>query len=188
MRAGIRAVDAGLLVQRSLPAGDARPHRVIAAGKAAGAMAIAAQETLGPLTVSGVVIAPSLVEVPGPFSAIVGQHPQPGEGSERGGREALALCRGALAHERILVLLSGGASSLMAVPAAGITLADKRHATAMLLRGGADIAALNTVRKHLSSIKGGRLAASSKAPCVALVGLGCRWRRRERDCLGADRR
>jgi hydroxypyruvate reductase len=71
--------------------------------------------------------------------------------------------------DRLLVLLSGGASSLMAVPAPGITLEEKRQATAVLLRSGADIYALNTVRKHMSAIKGGRLAAAAAAECRSLV-------------------
>ena len=60
------------------------------------------------------------------------------------------------------MLLSGGASALMAVPADGITLDDKRATTERLLRAGADIHALNTVRKHLSAIKGGWLAAARR--------------------------
>ena len=62
------------------------------------------------------------------------------------------------------MLLSGGASALMAVPADGITLDDKRATTDRLLKAGADIHALNTVRKHLSAIKGGWLAARRSAP------------------------
>jgi glycerate-2-kinase len=62
-----------------------------------------------------------------------------------------------------VILISGGASSLLAVPADGLELEDKRLATRVLLRAGADIYALNTVRKHLSQIKGGRLAAASSA-------------------------
>src|SRR5207342_2780668 len=70
---------------------------------------------------------------------------------------------------RLLVLLSGGASALMAVPADGITVEDKRATTERLMRAGADIHALNTVRKHLSAIKGGRLAARAGGACDALV-------------------
>ena len=73
------------------------------------------------------------------------------------------------ADERLLVLLSGGASALMAVPAEGITLEDKRATTERLLRAGADIHALNTVRKHLSAIKGGWLAARAGGMCDTLV-------------------
>jgi glycerate 2-kinase len=142
---------------------------VIAAGKAAASMALAARDVLDVHVVAGLVIAPSAVEIGDPFRVIRGEHPQPWEGSEQGGRAALALARDAARAEHLLVLLSGGASSLMAAPAQGITLADKRQATAVLLRAGADITALNTVRKHLSAVKGGWLAASSKARCFTLV-------------------
>src|SRR5213075_439836 len=85
--------------------------------------------------------------------------------SERGGREALALVSSLQRDETLLVLLSGGASALMAVPADGLTLADKQATTQQLLRAGADIHALNTVRKHLSGIKGGWLAAKAAGAC-----------------------
>jgi hydroxypyruvate reductase len=70
---------------------------------------------------------------------------------------------------QLLVLLSGGASALMAVPADGVSLEDKRASTELLLRGGADIHALNTVRKHLSAIKGGWLAAGANVPVLTLA-------------------
>jgi glycerate 2-kinase len=100
---------------------------------------------------------------------IVGGHPIPTVESERGGRRALEIAGSLRADERLLVLVSGGASALMAVPADGITLEDKRATTDRLLRAGADIHALNTVRKHLSSIKGGWLAARAGGSCDALV-------------------
>jgi hydroxypyruvate reductase len=68
-----------------------------------------------------------------------------------------------------VVLLSGGASALMAVPAGDLTLEDKRTAVNALLKGGADITALNTIRKHLSAVKGGRLAAAASGPTVCLA-------------------
>src|SRR5262249_55028013 len=106
---------------------------------------------------SGLIVTPE-AESFGTFEAIAGGHPVPDEGSERGGRKALAIAESLEPGETLLVLLSGGASALMAVPADGLTLADKRRTTSQLLRGGADIYALNTVRKHLSAIKGGWLA------------------------------
>jgi hydroxypyruvate reductase len=100
-----------------------------------------------------------------PFPMIVGGHPAPSAGSERGGREALQLAASLETGETLVVLLSGGASALMAVPAEGLSLADKQATTAQLLRAGADIHALNTVRKHLSGIKGGWLAAKAAGAC-----------------------
>ena len=103
------------------------------------------------------------------FPMIAGGHPTPTAESERAGREALKLAASIAPDETLLVLLSGGASALMAVPADGITLADKQATTQQLLRAGADIHALNTVRKHLSGIKGGWLAAKTAGRCRGLA-------------------
>jgi glycerate 2-kinase len=99
------------------------------------------------------------------FDSLAGGHPIPTPGSEAAGRCALAIAAGTASGETLLVLLSGGASALMAVPASGVTLEDKRRTTERLLRAGTDIHALNTVRKHLSAIKGGQLAASAGGGC-----------------------
>lgn len=99
----------------------------------------------------------------------VAGHPVPDENSERAGRRALELAGHLGADETLLVLLSGGASALMAVPADGLILDDKRQTTDRLLRAGADIYALNTVRKHLSAIKGGWLAARANSACITLI-------------------
>jgi hydroxypyruvate reductase len=98
-----------------------------------------------------------------------GGHPTPNAGSEQAGRQALALAASVGADGLLLVLLSGGASAAMAVPAPGISLADKRRTTELLLAGGADIQALNIVRKHLSAVKGGWLAACTPGRCRALA-------------------
>jgi hydroxypyruvate reductase len=143
--------------------------RVVAAGKAAPAMAAAAARRFGSRVRSGLVVASTPSAVPDGFELIVGGHPIPTAESERGGRRALAVAGSLEADERLLVLLSGGASALMAVPADGITLEDKRATTERLLRAGADIHALNTVRKHLSAIKGGWLAARAGGMCDTLV-------------------
>jgi hydroxypyruvate reductase len=146
---------------------------VIAAGKAAVPMAIAAQRLLGDRIRRGLIVGvrPSDTRsVEGlPFPMIVGGHPMPTSESERGGREALQLAASLQAGETLLVLLSGGASALMAVPADGLALADKQATTEQLLRAGADIHALNTVRKHLSGIKGGWLAAKAAGACRTLA-------------------
>jgi hydroxypyruvate reductase len=136
-------------------------------------MATAARARFGDRILRGLVIFadPSPVQDadPPPFERIAGAHPVPTEASEAAGRRALAFAQSLGPDDDLLILLSGGASALMAVPADGITLEDKRRTTALLLRGGADIHALNTVRKHLSAIKGGRLAAATRAACRALV-------------------
>jgi hydroxypyruvate reductase len=118
---------------------------------------------------AGLIVAPNPVDGPPGFESIIGGHPVPTVDSERAGRAALALADAVGPDGILLVLLSGGASALMAAPAGGVTLDDKRATTDRLLRGGADIYALNTVRKHLSAIKGGHLAARVRGTCVALV-------------------
>jgi glycerate 2-kinase len=117
---------------------------------------------------AGLVVAPTPSAF-GNFESIAGGHPVPDEGSERAGRRALAVAESLRPDEALLVLLSGGASALMAVPADGVSLDDKRRTTTLLLRAGADIHALNTVRKHLSAIKGGWLASRATAPLRTYV-------------------
>jgi len=139
---------------------------VIAVGKAAAGM------TRGALDVvrRGLVIAPARVDgLPPSFESAVGGHPSPNAGSEEAGRKSLALAEALTADDTLLVLLSGGASALMVAPADGITLDEKRATTDRLMREGADIHALNTVRKHLSQIKGGQLAARTRAATIALA-------------------
>jgi len=146
---------------------------MIAAGKAAPAMAGAALSRLTSPIRRGLVVGAE--ESPISFSEasrlpfFVGGHPLPTPASEEAGRRALAVAEAVSADETLLVLLSGGASALMAVPAEGVTLDEKRLTTNLLLRAGADIYALNTVRKHLSAIKGGWLAARTKGNCRTLV-------------------
>jgi hydroxypyruvate reductase len=96
-------------------------------------------------------------------------HPVPDERSVAAASAAVELAGRAAADDLLVVLLSGGASSLMALPAAGITLADKQQAVRALLEAGADITELNTVRKHLSGIKGGRLAAACAGTTLTLA-------------------
>ena len=103
--------------------------------------------------------------LPSSFEVVAGGHPVPTPGSEQAGQRALAIAGALRADETLVVLLSGGASALMAVPAADVTLDDKRATTDSLLRAGADIRALNTVRKHLSAIKGGWLAVRAPGSC-----------------------
>jgi hydroxypyruvate reductase len=96
-------------------------------------------------------------------------HPVPDEAGEQASREILADVRSLGEDDLLLALLSGGGSSLLSLPAPGVTMAQLKALTHQLLRSGADIQEINTVRKHLSAIAGGRLAAASRAPVVALI-------------------
>ena len=135
-------------------------------------MARAARELFGDRIRGGVVVGVSPVRDArecGDLPFVVGGHPTPTADSERGGRLAVHFAESLAPGETLLVLLSGGASAIMAVPADGVTLEDKQATTRQLLRAGADIHALNTVRKHLSAIKGGWLAARASGPCRAFA-------------------
>ena len=130
---------------------------VLAFGKAAFAMTRSAVECLGPIDVRGVVVGPDDTGVEG-FEFIRGGHPVPDAGSERGGRRLLEWARECGRDDLALVLISGGGSALAVAPTAPLGLDDLVATNRALLRCGATIGELNTVRKHLSDFKGGRLA------------------------------
>jgi len=143
---------------------------VIAVGKAAGPMLNAFAITVGrPLrAIEGIgPVRPD--SLPAGAEWHDSGHPIPDSRSVNAARRALAIAAATAVDDLLVVLLSGGASALMALPADGITLEDKQQTVRHLLRGGATIDELNTVRKHLSGIKGGRLAAATGAPVVTLV-------------------
>lgn len=140
-------------------------------------MAAGAMRAIGDRVASGLMIGPtdpaaSFLDPRLRF--IRGDHPVPSHGSEWAGRAALELLSESSTRPHgqsgiALVLLSGGASALMAVPAAGLTLEDKQKTTEALLREGVPIGELNAVRKHLSAVKGGWLAVASSLPVVTLA-------------------
>jgi hydroxypyruvate reductase len=141
---------------------------LIAVGKAAAPMAAAfLRSHPGPIGATLVASSHASVPLSASFEWYRAGHPIPDDVSERAGRRALELA--ASINGPLVVLLSGGASSLLAVPRPGVTLEDKRRVTRQLLAAGADINALNTVRKHLSAIKGGRLAATARGPTIAFA-------------------
>ncbi len=139
---------------------------VVGAGKAGAAMAVAAGEhylASGDTgRISGVVVTRHGFALPPVLIGIdEAGHPVPDEASVRAARAALELARNASAHDLVLCLLSGGASALWSAPVAGIALAAKQALTRDLLRAGARISEINCVRRHISAIKGGRLAAAA---------------------------
>ena len=96
-------------------------------------------------------------------------HPVPDRSGQRAAARLCAMAAELGRRDLLIVLLSGGASSLLPAPVAGVTLADKQRTTEKLLRCGATIREINTVRKHLSRIKGGRLAELTEATIVTLI-------------------
>ncbi len=107
--------------------------------------------------------------LPSSVEWIESSHPFPDERSEAAGHRALAIAESVHSGETLVILLSGGASALMASPVEGISLADKIATTRLMMASGADIHALNTVRRHLSKVKGGRLAAACVGMTITLA-------------------
>jgi glycerate 2-kinase len=163
-------------VQRALPAHNMAPYLptppdrgrtlVLGAGKAGGAMA-AALDALWPpgAPLSGLVVTrydhvpPAYRARPGRIRVVEAAHPVPDEAGRRAAEEIVALTRGLTAHDLVLCLISGGGSALLSLPVDGVSLDEKRALNKALLECGAAIDEMNCVRKHVSAIKGGRLAA-----------------------------
>ena len=170
IRAALAAVDAGVLVRATL----ADPAVVAALTRAAAVDVVAAGKGAGPM------LAAFLEATPRPVRRAIGMaaqpapplpagvrwhqtvHPVPDERSVSAARDVMETAKAAAEDDLLVLLLSGGASSIMALPAGDITLADKQQTSTLLLSLGAEIHDLNTVRKHLSGIKGGQLAAAHR--------------------------
>lgn len=139
---------------------------VLGAGKAGGAMA-AAVDALWPATapLAGLVVTrydhvpPAYKARPGRIEVVEASHPVPDVAGQQAAQRMVELVRGLTANDLVLCLVSGGGSALLTMPAPGLTLADKQTVNKALLASGAAIDEMNCVRKHLSAIKGGRLAA-----------------------------
>ena len=151
---------------------------VVGAGKAAIPMARAVSDVLRGRVESAFVVT-AVAGKAGPKSgpdfgatcieATVAGHPIPDRRGLRAAQRILETALSLGSEDLLIVLLSGGASSLLPLPDEGLTLADKQRVTRMLLRSGATIAELNAVRKHLSAIKGGGLAAATRAQVLTLI-------------------
>ncbi len=182
LAAGLAAADPADAVRRSLrvdggsiSAGgrtfEAESVSVVAAGKAAGAMARAAVEVLGE-KVSGGILVTKDDHDPGPevLETVFSSHPEPDERGVEAARRVQELAESLGEDDLLLALVSGGASALLADPEPPIELADLKELTSDLLKSGADIGEINTVRKHVSVLKGGGLVRlASPAPTVALL-------------------
>ncbi len=173
-----RASDAGACVRRCARSLEGVPKRaaVIAVGKAAAAMYAGWRDAVDEPARQFIVVpegaaGPEVGLHTLPVKAMRGEHPLPGEKSLAAARslaEFVAQCKASADIDGFVVLLSGGASSLLAWPIEGIEIAGLRALTLRLMRSGADIRQLNTVRKHLERLKGGRLA-ELMAPKPVLV-------------------
>src|SRR5882757_2146501 len=168
--AAVDAADPMLTVPPHLPAPPSGRTLVIGAGKASAQMARAVEASWQrPLL--GLVVTRYGHKVPTAQIEIVeAAHPVPDEAGRDAAARMLRLVHGLGPDDLVLCLISGGGSALLALPADGLTLADKQQVSRSLLKSGATISEMNTVRKHLSAIKGGRLgAACAPARLVTLM-------------------
>lgn len=178
-RAALRAVDPYLVTRDRLTEGDrltiggavietTRGIRLLAVGKGAHGMAKAVVSTLGDRLEAGLIIADHHRPPPHPLLRVmVGDHPYPGRSSLAAGRAALRLVGEGRSDELLLVLVSGGGSSLMEVPARGITFEDLQKVGRTLVTGGVPITEMNILRRHLSAVKNGGVIEASRARSAA---------------------
>ena len=168
--AAVDAVSPARCLPPHVPPPGAVRTLVVGAGKASAAMAQVVERKLNG-AVGGLVVTRYGHGAPTRSIEVVeAAHPVPDGAGAEAARRVLALVEGLGPDDLVLCLLSGGGSALLACPAAGITLADKQATTGALLRSGATITEMNCVRKHLSGIKGGRLAiAAAPARVVTLM-------------------
>jgi len=168
--AAVAAALPNVRIPAHLPAPPKGKTIVIGAGKASAAMAKAVEDAWpGPL--SGLVVTRYGHAVPCERIEVVeASHPIPDESGQRAARRMLEMVRGLGPDDLVLSLISGGGSALLSLPGPGLSFQDKQAVNAALLRSGAPIGEMNIVRKHLSAIKGGRLAAAAfPARVVTLV-------------------
>jgi hydroxypyruvate reductase len=187
--AAVAAASPALCVPPNLPRPGPGRNIVIGAGKAAAAMAAAVESSWDGADYEGVVVTRYGHAVPTrKIRVLQAAHPVPDAASETAAREILTAVVGLRPEDQVVALISGGASSLLALPAAGLTLQDKILVNQALLASGAPIGTMNRIRTALSAIKGGRLAAAcAPAKLVtlaisdvpgddpALIGSGPTW-------------
>jgi glycerate 2-kinase len=170
-RAAVAAADPLQILPPQLPQPPRGRTFVAAAGKAAASMALAVERHWPrEAALSGLAITRYAHGLPTERIRVVeAGHPVPDAAGEAGAREMLEGVRALGPDDLLLCLVSGGGSSLLSLPAAGVPIEALKAMTRALLRSGAPIQEMNTVRKHLSAIQGGRLAAACRAPVLALI-------------------
>jgi len=169
------AAIAAALPDKSLPGYLPKPPKgrtiVIGCGKAAASMAKAVEDHW-PGELSGLVVTRYEHRVPTRRIEVVeAAHPVPDLAGREAAERILGMVKGLSADDLVLFLASGGGSALLSMPAPGLTLADKQAINKALLRSGANITEMNCVRKHLSAVKGGRLAAACAPAKVVTLAI-----------------
>jgi glycerate 2-kinase len=174
----VAAVHPAACLPRFLPAPPAGRIFLLAAGKAAGAMTEVAEHHyfddlgLAETRLEGIAVTRHGYGRPTRKVALIeAGHPVPDAAGLGAAEKMLALADRASARDLVLVLMSGGASAALIAPAPGVTLAEKQAMTRALLKSGATIGEINTLRKHLSAIKGGRLAARAQPAQVVTLAI-----------------
>ncbi|SDG53023.1 glycerate kinase type-2 family protein [Pelagibacterium luteolum] len=167
------ALDAALPDEKFDAILPARPKGrtiVLGAGKASARMARAFEDAWGEPLEGLIVTRYGHAVETRHVKVVEAAHPVPDEAGLKATREIVEMARGAGPNDLVVVLISGGASSLLTMPANGISLADKQNITRQLLRSGAPIGAMNAVRKAFSAVKGGKLAlAAAPAKVVTYI-------------------
>jgi glycerate 2-kinase len=169
--AALRAADPLHIVPLHLPPPPRGRTVIVGAGKAAASMARAVEEHWpADKPLSGLIVTRYGHGLPlSRIEGVEASHPVPDDAGEKAARRILELAAGLGEDDLLLVLVSGGGSALLSLPADGVSMADLKAVTRELLACGAPIEDINTVRKHLSRIQGGRLAAATRARVVALI-------------------
>lgn len=167
----VKAADPAQIVPQYLPQPPRGRTFVVGAGKASAAMAAAVERTWpASAPLEGIVVTRYGHGLPTDAIQIVeAGHPIPDENGEQAARKILAAVQALTTEDLLLCLFSGGGSSLLPLPANGVSLQDLQTVTQLLLRSGASIQEINIVRKHLSAIQGGKLAAACRAPILSLI-------------------
>ena len=169
--AALSAADPGKVVPRHLPKPPRGRTLVVGAGKAAASMALAVEQNWpAKAPLEGLVITRYQHGLlTNRINVIEAAHPVPDENGELAAQEILKRVKTLTPNDLLLVLLSGGGSALLSLPVEGIGMDELKATTRELLKSGAPIQDMNTVRKHLSAIQGGQLAAAARAPVLALI-------------------
>lgn len=170
--AAVAAADPRTMLADYLPSRPKGRCVVVGAGKAAGSMAAAVEAAWPDVDLSGVVVAPYGYGLDCPRIKVrEAAHPVPDASSVLAAEEILAAVQGLGPDDLVLALISGGGSAVMCLPAPGLTLEDKRITNRLLLNSGLDIRTMNAVRRRLSAIKGGKLAAAAGPARVVTLAI-----------------
>jgi glycerate-2-kinase len=170
--AAVRSADPRAILKNHLPERPAGRVVVVGAGKSAAVMAAALEDAWPDVPMSGLVVTRYDHAVPTRRIEVVeASHPVPDAAGEKAAMRILETVRGLTADDLVLALISGGGSALMPLAAPGLTLADKQAVNRALLACGATINEMNVVRRHLSAIKGGRLAAAAHPARVVTLAI-----------------